>query len=121
MPLAVQLDTDDEAGPLNPTEPQEPEPCMPAVKKLKAEAPEMPKLDAAKEPPDFRSHHDPDDDTNRYKQGMEYNMHVSMVAQLVKDKETLKSQAVRDAVTKEWKTLKDDNAGTLTRRKIERC
>ena len=105
MPLAVQLDTDDEAVPFSPTGPPEPEPCMPAVKKMKAVAPEMPKLDAAKEPSDFRSHHDPDDETNRYKQGMEYNMHVSMAAQLVKDKETLKSQAVRDAVTKEWDNL----------------
>ena len=78
---------------------------MPAVNKKKAEAPYMPRLDVAKEPSDFRSHHDPDDETNRYTQGMYYNMHVSMVAQLVKEKETLKYQAVRDAVTKEWEHL----------------
>ena len=77
----------------------------------------MPLLDPKEKPSDFHTHN-PHEEAPGVKRGFEYVWHAAMVAQLVKDKETLKSKEVQDAITKEWKTLRKENVGTSIRRNL---
>ena len=66
----------------------------------------MPRLDPKEEPSDFRVHHDREEAPG-IKRGFECVWHAAMVAQLVKDKQTLKSKEVQDAIAKDWQNLDD--------------